>query len=316
MNNAFSIQRLLLSPNITLRHLEIFATMMDGWTTAAVAERLEITQPAVSQSIKQLEQALNVTLFERVGRRLSPTNSTVILHSDVRQVFRAMRALEIRAEGLSKGSSGQLRIISTPPLGYSYAPLALARILQTNSEIATEYEVVRMTELRDAVQSGRMDLGLAVFEGNIETALNVTPIHRTRMVAVVPRSSPLSEKHAISPEDLHAQPYIGLAGDSNLGQLIRSAFTERQADYHPRLEVRYCATAVNLAERGIGTAMVDPYSASAHALQNVVCLPFVPTREVWACTLTRRGVPFSSPLKAFMAILREEMENRVVSLPV
>ena len=60
-------------PDVSLRLLEIFAAMMRCSTTVETAEFLGVSQPAVSAGLRQLENQLGITLFERTGRRLQPT---------------------------------------------------------------------------------------------------------------------------------------------------------------------------------------------------------------------------------------------------
>ncbi|SLN26587.1 HTH-type transcriptional regulator CynR [Aquimixticola soesokkakensis] len=308
--------RLLSYPGVTLRHLEIFAKMMSGSTTAEVAETLGVSQPAVSVSIRQLEETLGLVLFERSGRRLSPTDTAVLLNEDVSSVMLALRGFSRRAADLSQGVTGRLRIVSTPPLGYSHAPEALARLYEHFPALSASYDVRRISEVYTAVQTGEADIGLAVFDGNRDTALQITPIHKTRMVALVPSDSDLASAHLVAPEDLKARPYIGLENDSIFGQVIRSSFRARAVAYDPRIEVRFCATAAALVEQGIGVAMVDPYSASSYSFPNVVRLPFAPAIEVSACVVTRRGIPHSSQLRTFTTLLKDVLHQKELSLPL
>lgn len=289
-------------PNISLRMLEIFATMMRCSTTVETADVLKISQPAVSAGLRQLEGQLGITLFERTARRMAPTAEARELYEEIRPMFGIMRGFSARARDLRLGMAGRLRVMSTPPLGHSVAPLALERLLRGGPDVSVTFDVRRLEEVLEAVQTGAADIGLALTQDRFDT-VSMEVLQRTHMVAMVPATSPLAVQPHITPGDLDAVPMVGLEQDSNLGQLVRSAFDQVGATYAPRVEVRYCETAAVLARSGLGVAIVDPYSACIHR-QDLVEKPFLPLCEVHAVLFTRRGVPQSSLMHRFIAQLR------------
>lgn len=290
-------------PDVSLRLLEIFAAMMRCATTVEAAEQLRISQPAVSAGLRQLENQLGLTLFERTGRRLQPTAEARSLYEEIRPIFSLMRGFSQRARDMQLGMAGRLKVIATPPLGYSVAPVALRRLLEDRPDVSVAFDVRRLEQVKDAVQSGQADIGLAL-DHDRHATLNSDVLHRAHMVALVPRGSPLADRPNLTALDLQDQPLVGLERDSNMGQLVRKAYEQVGASHTPRIEVRYCATATVLAAQHLGVTVVDPYSASTHATDALVCKPFLPACEVKAVMYTRRGVPHSGLLHSFMADLR------------
>jgi len=98
-------------PEVSLRLLEIFAAMMRAATTIEAAEILQVSQPAVSAGIRQLEVQLGITLFERSGRRLSPTAEARQLYDEIRPMFSMIRGFSQRARDIRLGLSGRLRVM-------------------------------------------------------------------------------------------------------------------------------------------------------------------------------------------------------------
>ncbi len=290
-------------PEVSLRQLEIFAAMMRGATTVEAAERLHISQPAVSATLRQLETQLGLTLFERTGRRLQPTAEAKSLFEEIRPIFSLMQGFSQHARDMKLGMAGRLKVISTPPLGYSVAPVALRRFLDTRPNVSVAFDVRRLEQVREAVQSGQADIGLAI-DHDRQDVVNVDVLQRAHMVALVPRDSPLALKPHLTALDLQGEPLVGLELASNLGQLVRKAYEQAGAIYTPRIEVRYCATATALAAQHLGVTVVDPYSATTQASDALVCKPFLPACEVNAVMYTRRGVPYSGLLHSFMSDLR------------
>ncbi|NTG64747.1 LysR family transcriptional regulator [Agrobacterium rhizogenes] len=294
-------------PDISLRLLEIFGAMMRCETTVEAAEQLGISQPAVSNGIRQLESQLGVTLFERLHRRLQPTEEALILYKDVQPVFSLVRSFASRARDMRQGRSGHLRIIATPPLGNTIAPVALRNFLKEKPEVSVSYDVRRLEHVLEAVKSGAADLGIALSLDR-HPAVNVEVLARTHMVAVITADAPLAEKASISAGDLHSGTFIGLEAESHMGQILRAAFERDGAIYDPRVEVRYCSTAAVLAQTGLGVAIIDPYSAAFQQngqVGNMVLRPFQPPSAVTVVMFTRKGVPRSRLLHAFITDLKQ-----------
>ena len=290
-------------PDVSLRLLEIFAAMMRCATTVEAAEQLKISQPAVSAGLRQLESQLGLTLFERTGRRLQPTAEAKALYDEARPIFSLMRGFTQRARDMQMGMAGRLKVIATPPLGYSIAPVALRRFLDARPDVSVTFDVRRLEQVRYAVQSGQADIGLGIDHDRHGT-VTVDVLHRAHMVALVPRDSALARQPNVTARDLDGLPMVGLEGASNLGQVVRKAYDMQGVAYTPRIEVRYCATAAVLASQHLGVTVVDPYSAATHMTDAVVPKPFLPASEVTAVMYTRRGVPHSGLLHSFMSDLR------------
>ncbi|MDB6452934.1 LysR family transcriptional regulator [Falsirhodobacter sp. 20TX0035] len=287
--------------DISLRMLEIFATMMRCATTVEAAEALKISQPAISAGLRQLETQLDLVLFDRTARRLTPTAEARALYEEIRPIFGLIRGFAVRAQDMKLGLSGRLRIISTPPLGHTVGPRALERLLAASPDISVSYDVRRLDAVLEAVQSGTVDIGIALTQERSDL-VDTQVLQEAQMVALVPADSPLAARPHVAPADLAGQPLIGLEQESNLGRLVRSAFDRDGEPYAPRVEVRYCETATMLVNAGLGVTVVDPWSARL-AGPGLVERPFLPPCAVRAVLFTRKGVPHTSLMDRFTAQL-------------
>ena len=296
-------------PQISFRVLSIFSSLMSGATTQEAAEQLGMSQPAVSNGIRQLEAKLGVNLFERLHRRLKPTEEAFQLFEEIQPVFSIMRGFELRARSMRLGLSGRLRILSTPPLGHTVAAEALGALLETRPEVTVSYDVRLLSEVVEAVQNGSVDLGLGLgYESH--SALNVEVIARVNMVCVLPQSHPLAERKTVMARDLAGCDLIGIDAASQLGSAIRFVFHREQIAYSPRVEVRYCSTAAVLAHAVSSIAIVDPFTAFTLP-KGQVMRPFRPDCTVPVGLLFRRGVPRSRLVNAYVANVRAALQKFV-----
>ena len=290
-------------PGVSLRLLEIFATMMRSTTTVEAAEALGISQPAVSAGLKQLEAQLAIVLFERTARRMTPTAEAHALFAEIRPMFSMLQGFTKTARDIRQGLRGRLRIIATPPVGHTLAPHALKRFLHERPGVSVSFDVRRLEHVVEAVHSGSADLGVAITMDRYPS-LTTEVLHETRMVALVPADSPLAATAQITARDVVGHAFIGLDADSRLGSLLRAAFLQDGIGYLPPIEVRYVSTAAELANHGLGVAIVDPFTAHFHARAHVAIRPFAPACAIRVALLTRRGVPRSQLVAAFVEALR------------
>lgn len=288
---------------ISLRLLEIFAATMRNGTTVEAAEALGISQPAVSAGLKQLELQLGIVLFERTSRRMVPTTEADALFAEIRPMFSMLQGFNQTARDIRQGLRGRLRIIATPPIGHTLAPRALKRFLAERPGLSVAFDVRRLEHVLDAVQSGSADLGIAITLERYPT-LNSEVLHETHMVALIAEGSDLARQSHVTAADISKEPFIGLQVDSRLGGLLRAAFVQEGLVYLPQIEVRYVSTAAELVNQGLGNAIVDPFTAHFSAHPNISIRPFVPACPIRVTLLTRRGVPRSQLLHAFVAAIK------------
>ena len=111
---------------ITHRQLEAFIQFMETGTVTAAAERMLVTQPAMSKMLAGLEIDLNLTLFQREKRRLIPTDEARLLYNEVRRLFASLADVERFADDLRSFRTGELRLITGSTLGLTLVADSLA----------------------------------------------------------------------------------------------------------------------------------------------------------------------------------------------
>jgi DNA-binding transcriptional LysR family regulator len=107
------------------RQIEAFRTVIVMGGVTAAAKALNVTQPAVTRLIQDLQYALGLALFVRKGTRLVPTSEALSLYREVERQFVGLERIEGAARTLREGRSGQLRIAALPTfdIGFAQAPL-------------------------------------------------------------------------------------------------------------------------------------------------------------------------------------------------
>ncbi|SEG40127.1 LysR family transcriptional regulator [Bosea lathyri] len=288
---------------MNLRQIELLRAVVRCETTVRAAQELGLSQPAVSNAIKHLESQVGFPLFERVNNRLFPTAEARAIYQDSDPIFQMHAALEAKVQDLKENRAGHVRLIATPPLGYSVIPRALGSFLAKRPKMRVFFDVRRFEHVIDSVENGVAELGF-VMGLNENRALNAEVFFSERMVCVMRPEHPLAQKNTIHPKDLAGVPFIALERGTKMGTLVRQAFVEAGEPFSFAVEVRYCNTACVLAESGVGVAVVDPLSPLFSGHYNLAIRAFEPAVQVSASVVSSRKRPLSRAAEAFLREVR------------
>lgn len=289
---------------MNLRLLKIFRAVMVSQTTAGAARTLHISQPAVSNAIRQLEKELDFELFDRIGNRLAAREEAKVLMEESDAMVLYSRKLDDIAQDLKENRVGRLRISATPQLGHTVVPGAIHRFLKQRPNVKVVCDVIDSHKVIESVEASATDLGMAIaLEPELCNSLKMVLITDISMVCILPAAHVLASKSTISPKELHNVPLIALDSMARLSPMVRSAFSAAGIPYRVSVEVRYSETACLMARAGAGVAVVDWFSASNFLRDPTVrIVPFRPKimAHVWAIFASARA-----PSRLAYALLEE-----------
>jgi DNA-binding transcriptional LysR family regulator len=271
---------------MNLRLLNIFRTVMTSQTTVGAARILDISQPAVSNAIRQLERDLGFELFNRVGNRLIAREEAKVLLAESDAMFLFSRKLDDIAEDLKENRVGRIRVTATPQLGHSVLPAAIQRFMLPRPKVKVLCDVIDSHKVIESVEASAADFGLAIaLEPELSDTLKMVLMTETELVCVLPAGHPLAGRATVGPKDLRSYPLIAIDSMARLSPLVRSSFSHAGVPYLPSVEARYSETACLLARAGAGATVVDWFTASSFLDDPAVkIIPFRPqiTVNVWA----------------------------------
>ena len=286
---------------MNLRQIELMRAVVRCETTVRAAHELGLSQPAVSNAIKHLESQIGFPLFERVNNRLFPTAEARELCLDSDPIFSMHAAFEAKVQDLKENRTGHIRILATPPLGYSVIPIALRNFLEKRPNTRVSFDIRRFENVVESVDNGLAELGF-VLGLNDYRGVESECFFSERMVCVMRPDHPLAAMETITPDDLRATAFIALERGTRMGTIVRQAFAEVGVPFRSSVEVRYCNTACILAETGIGVAVVDPLSPLSS--RNLAVRRFEPASPVSASVVHSRKRPLSRAAQAFLREVR------------
>lgn len=165
---------------------QVFLTIIESGSFSKAAERLYMTQPAVSQYIKQLETEIGVALFDRSTKRLHLTGAGRIVERYVRQLADMHVEMEQAIHDYLHEVKGPLRIGASYSFGEYVLPNIVASFLHEYTEVTPKIDIHNTYEIANAVAAQHIDIGIV--EGHIQhPQLRLQKIAQDEMVVVAYR---------------------------------------------------------------------------------------------------------------------------------
>jgi DNA-binding transcriptional LysR family regulator len=285
-----------------LRHLEIIRTVAKAGSEAAAARLLNVSQPAVSRMLRQVETELGFALFKREHGRLSVTNEARALLPEVTKVFDAFETTLRLAGDIGAGRTGMVTIAATPTLATSILPHAIRRFRETRERVQLVIHTLPNHEVIDRVASVRADIGLVLVPPR-DTMVESRDLGAVDLVCVLPAGHALSALPALNIAQLADSPLISFNGSRPIGALVESAFAQAGHKRTIDIEVAHSATACALVRAGLGIAILDRFALMDDQFPSLETRPLVPGLQVIARLLQPRDRPLSRLTEMFVADL-------------
>jgi DNA-binding transcriptional LysR family regulator len=197
--------------NVGLRHLRAFAVLADELHFARAAERMHISQPALSQTLKQLERATGLQLLARTTRRVELTADGRAFRDETLQVLEQFDRLMDHARATAAGRRGTLRVGFTIGAAVDLVPRILRDYAAAYPDVKVELTEFDFSEPEAGLDDDRSDV--AILRPPIETQdVQLSTIATEARVACLPDWHPLAERGEISIYDILDEPIIGAPG--------------------------------------------------------------------------------------------------------
>lgn len=195
---------------LNLYKLEVFDAVVQAGSFSGAAERLLMTQPAVSQHIHDLEGALGTQLLTRTRRGAQLTSAGETLHAYARQIFALVTAAEEAVTDVRNLNSGQVSVGATPGAGSYLLPDTIQQFRSDYPRLTVALRTGTTPELLLDLRHGQLDLGIV--EGEIDAAdaagLRVLWLRDDDQLVVVGRKHPWWERNEVNLHDLDGQTFI------------------------------------------------------------------------------------------------------------
>ena len=288
---------------MTVKQLRAFLAVAQSLSFAQACERLHLSQPALSLAIKNLEESLGGQLLTRTTRsvRLTPEGETLL------PIARRLLVDWDNTEELLRQhfplQLGKVAVAAMPSFAGNRLPAALKAFRDAYPRVNVAVHDVINERVMEMVRERRVELGVA-FEPAALDGLQFTPLYNDRFLAVVPASSELARRDALSWADLLGQPFIALQRPSAVRLLLEDSIAALHGKLPVAFESHQLATVGRMVAEGLGVSAVPSLCRGQMEELGARCLPLnEPQVERRVGLLHLAGHQLSSAAQAMADVL-------------
>jgi len=300
---------------MNLRQIEVFRAIMITGSVSDAARLLHVSAPAVSRVLSHAESRLDFPLFERIKGRLYPTEEARRLHHEIELVYRGVQRIDRLTHELAERRHGMLSIVTSPSIGQTLVPLAIARFNERYPSVRVHFHCLSYQLLKERLLSRQSQVGVSILPVD-HPSLSTTPIAKGRLLCICPRRHPLAPRESVTPRDLHPYPLITYPPDTPFGARIEQLFAKSNEILKVAMEVGSPQNACSLVNAGAGIALVDEFSLQAWPAPGFAVIPVSDAPDIVADLVYLRTEPLSPAATSFVKEFNSVLAERGLEPPV
>jgi DNA-binding transcriptional LysR family regulator len=242
--------------SMNLHQLATFQVVAKHCSYVRAAKELHFSQPAVSAQIHQLEEALNVKLFDRIGRRTHLTLAGVELYRYSQRIFSLIDETLDTMEALRSPHQGHLSVGADTTVGTYIVPRLLGNFRQLYPEVEITLEVFNRGYLVDALLNNRVDM---VVMGKIptEAPVFVAPLAPNELILIAPPRHRLASRVNVALTELAREHFLLREVGSGTRDALEEIFQEAALPLHVSMQVGNNSAIKQGVAAGLGIALIS-----------------------------------------------------------
>ena len=249
------------------QNLRAFLLVAESRSFSQAAKRLHLTQPAVSKRIAQLEAQLNVSLFDRIGRRISTTEAGEALLPHARAVHLELQAAQQSVRDLAGEVRGRLRLATSHHIGLHRLPPLLSFFSKAFPAVQLDIDFMDSEQAYELTLQGEVELAVVTLAPSPIANIVTRPIWLDPLDFMVQQDTQLTRKKALGLQELSQHPAILPGLNTYTGQIVKSLFEQRRLPIQIAITTNYLETIRMMASVGLGwtvlpRSMRDPSLAT------------------------------------------------------
>ncbi len=249
----------------TLDQLRILKAIAEQGSFKKAADILYVTQPAVSLQIQNLEKQLEITIFDRGGRKALLTESGKILLDYCQRILNQCDEACKAVEDLNSLQGGTLVIGASQTTGTYLMPRMIGLFRQQYPDVSVQLQVHSTRRTGWSVANGQIDLGIigGQLPSELEDLLNIVPYATDELALVLPAKHHLAKEQELSKEDLYKLNFVTLDSQSTTRKVVDKLLRDSGLDVQRlkiEMELNSLEAIKNAVQAGLGAAFLPVIS--------------------------------------------------------
>jgi DNA-binding transcriptional LysR family regulator len=286
---------------ISLDHLHAFASVIELGGFSAAAARLNLTQPAVSLQIRQLEQRLGVRLVERVGRRATPTAAGLDLLGHVRRIEAAVDAAVDSMAYHASGAVGRVRLGTGGTACIYLLPPVLRDLRRRFPSLEIVVSTGNTPDVLKAIEANTIDVGLVTLPAP-GPMFQVTPVLDDAFVAIFPTGE--RPPRSVTAAALAGRPVVLYEPGAHTRSIIDEWATRGGVSLKPVSELGSVEAIKELVAAGLGCGVLPRMAVPPASVRGrLIVRPLSPELHRTLAVVLRRDKPLQRGLREVVTAL-------------
>ncbi|MEM9176431.1 MAG: LysR substrate-binding domain-containing protein [Myxococcota bacterium] len=285
-----------------LRHLRYFIAIAERSSFRASADALHVSQPTLSQQMKDLEEELGCKLFERAGRGVRLTQAGLLFVDYARRAMNVLDEGQAAVDEIDEMLRGRLRIASVQTAGAYLLPQAVARFHRDFPAVEVRVSELSAGEIETGLHDGALDLAVS-FEPVGKRTLSCEVLFDEQFVLVVSKRHDFAGRKRIRLSELFETSLCLLTREYCTRHMIDDAFGKAGASPRIGLEMTSVEGCLRVADAGGPPTILPRLAVSGRKLDSIRIERPIIKRNV--CLLQRRSQDVSRAGETFAGVIRE-----------
>lgn len=283
-----------------LRVLRYFLAVAREENITKAAALLHMTQPTLSRQLMQLEEELGVKLFRRSQYRMILTDDGMRLRRRAQEIVELADKVEIEFSHRDEVVAGEIAIGCGETQSMTFLSQHIYAFRQQYPQVQFCIYSANADDVKERIEKGLLDMGLLAEPVDIGRYAFLRMPHKDIWGILVPKSSPLAEKDAVSPKDLLGVPLI-LSGREQVQSELANWFGEDRDHMDIAVTYNLILNAANMVKNGVGVALCFYLENISDALQFV---PLSPQLETGTVLAWKKDQSFSPAAERFLRFVK------------
>ncbi len=238
-----------------IESLKVFCDLVEMGSFSAAAASNYVTQSAVSQQIRSLEDKYGRKLLDRGHGQVRPTPAGQVFYEVSKDIVHRFREMENRLQHLSNVVAGSIRVLTVHTVGLYELSGAVRRFLRAYPHVNLRIEYARSNRIYEEVQKSDADLGIVAYPSK-RAQFVLIPYREDRLVLICPPNHPLAKHHSVSIKKLVGQDFVGFERDLPTRKETDRILRRNGVDVRYKMELDNIETIKRVVEIGTGCALL------------------------------------------------------------
>lgn len=284
--------------------LKAFINVAELGSFSQAAERLYLTQPAISKRIKNLEELLDTQLFDRIGRHITLTESGQVLLPRARRILQEITDSHHEIHALSGAISGTLKLGISHHIGLYRLPKVLSHFKNKYPAVSYEIEFYESEIAYEEISHGELDLALVTLNDDESHYPKIfsQSIWTDQLYFCANAQHPLSQSKEVSLKQLSSHAAVLPQQQTQTGRLVAELFIQRELPLSIATQTNYLESIKMLCRIGLGWSVLPQTMLDDELL--ALPVPFIQLKRQLGY-IHHKERSLSNASRAFIKLLKQ-----------